>query len=108
METIQKIGSLTKSQEELLQIVTDARSVPVSEFADRFEDMRELIAKGCVKLRVVNYPWGLDFELISLSASMKKLEIENKWSELLKQSLKKEKLSVHIREKVVTKDKVES
>jgi len=68
METIQKMGSLTKSQEELLQIVLDSRSVPVSEFPDRVEDMRKLISKGRVKLRVVNYPWGLDFELISLRA----------------------------------------
>jgi hypothetical protein len=67
METIQ-MGPLTKSQEELLQIVMNAHSVSVSEFPDRVEDMRELIAKGCVKLRVVNYPWGLDFELISLWA----------------------------------------
>ena len=66
METIQELGSLTNGQEELLRIVTDACSVAVSEFPDRIEDMRELIAKGYVKLRVVNYPWGVDFELISL------------------------------------------
>ena len=53
METIQKMGPppLTKSQEELLQIVMNSRSVSVSEFPDRVEDMRELIAKGCVKLK---------------------------------------------------------
>lgn len=55
---------LTKSQEELLQIVMNSRSVSVSEFPDRVEDMRELIAKGCVKLRIVAYTWGVDYELI--------------------------------------------
>jgi hypothetical protein len=65
METIQETVVLTKSQEELLRIVMNARSVFVSEFPDRVQDMRELVAKGFVKIRIVSYPWGLDFELIS-------------------------------------------
>ena len=64
VETIQKMGELTKSQEELLQIVMNERSVSVSEFPDRVQDMRELIVKGCIKIRIVSYSWGLDFELV--------------------------------------------
>jgi len=65
METIHETVALTKSQEELLQFVLNARSVSVSEYPDRIQDMRELIAKGYVKIRIVSYSWGLDFELIS-------------------------------------------
>jgi hypothetical protein len=64
METIQKIRSLSKSQEELLRQVVSRRSVPLSEFPDKVDDMRDLIAKGRLRLRIVAYPWGLDFELI--------------------------------------------
>ena len=56
---------LTKNQEDLLlQIASKkAESVPVSEFPDRIDDIRQLIARGLLRMRIVAFPWGVEFEL---------------------------------------------
>ncbi len=55
---------LTKNQEELLlQIASRKEPVPVSEFPDRVDDIRQLISRGHLRLRIATFPWGAEFEL---------------------------------------------
>ena len=55
---------LTRNQEDLLlQITSRKESVPVSEFPDRVDDIRELISRGFLRLRIATFPWGVEFEL---------------------------------------------
>ena len=67
MQTIQKLESLTKSQEELLRRVKDSTPVPISDFSNRVEDIQKLLAKGHLQLKIIVYSWGLDFELAAKS-----------------------------------------
>jgi hypothetical protein len=66
---MQSLGSLaerplTRNQEDLLlEMASRKEPVPISEFPDRVDDIRELISRGFLRLRIAAFPWGAEFEL---------------------------------------------
>ncbi len=53
---------LTLAQEEILRAVALKEHLSVSETADRMQDVQILLAEGFLRLVMVAYPWGVDFE----------------------------------------------
>jgi len=54
---------LTETEEKLLRLVYEKESLPVEEAENLVDNARDLIAQGYLRLKVIFYPWGLNFEL---------------------------------------------
>jgi hypothetical protein len=55
---------LTRTQTEILEIVSKVGQVLIEEFRDRVDDLRILLARGYLRLRVETNEWGISFELV--------------------------------------------
>ncbi len=53
---------LTQAQEEILRVAALKEHLSVSETADRMQDVQILLTEGYLRLVMVAYPWGVDFE----------------------------------------------
>src|SRR3989442_15751393 len=58
-----EIVSLGYSEAEILSLVKEKRNLPLEEVSPRMEEVRRLISSCHLALRVVEYPWGVQFEL---------------------------------------------
>ncbi len=59
-------ATLTHSQRRLLHRVVERSPLPIDEAASEIDDARHLIASGYITMKVVQYPWGLNFELVAI------------------------------------------
>ncbi len=59
-------ATLTHSQRRLLHKVVEHSPLPLDEASSQIDDARNLIASGYITMKVVQYPWGLDFELVAV------------------------------------------
>jgi len=55
---------LTRTQAEILEIVTKKGHASIDEFRDRVDDLRVLFAGGYLLLKVETTEWGISFELV--------------------------------------------
>lgn len=58
-------GSLTQTQESLLEEILTRSPVSIDQFSDRMDEVRVLVELGRVQVKAVQYPWGVDFELVA-------------------------------------------
>ncbi len=58
-----EVASLSYSEAEILSVVGDKRNVPLEEVSPCMEEVRNLISSCHLALLVVEYPWGVEFEL---------------------------------------------
>jgi hypothetical protein len=56
---------LSRVHKSSLARAIERSPLPLSEASSHIEEARALIASGLVTLRIVQYAWGLDFELVS-------------------------------------------
>jgi hypothetical protein len=62
---IGQMDRLRSSQNGLLRRVIQRHSLPLSEASSQIDELRALMALGYLSLSIVQYPWGLDFELVA-------------------------------------------
>jgi hypothetical protein len=55
----------TEARKNVLARLMRGSPLALSEARSRIDELRALIAAGHVSLRVVQYEWGLDFELVA-------------------------------------------
>jgi len=55
---------LTESQTKLLEKISSQGSMPLDHSLET-KDVQRLIAEGYVRLKIVQYEWGLTFELVN-------------------------------------------
>ncbi len=55
---------LTQSQRGLLEEILAHSPVSIDQVSDRIDDVRRLIARGQITLKIVQCPWGIDFQLV--------------------------------------------
>jgi hypothetical protein len=56
---------LTKGQREILELVNQAGEVSIDEFRESIDDLRILLERGHLRLKVEVSEWGMSFDLIS-------------------------------------------
>ena len=58
-----EIASLGYTEAQILNLVKERRTLPLEEVPLRMEEVRKLISSRLLALLVVEYPWGVEFEL---------------------------------------------
>ncbi|SRR5712691_1333718 len=58
-----EIASLSYREARILNLVKERRTLPLEEVPLLMEEVRELIFSRLLALLVVEYPWGVEFEL---------------------------------------------
>ena len=58
-----ELASLSYWEAEILSLVGDKRNLLLEEVSPRIEEVRNLISSCHLTLLVVEYPWGVQFEL---------------------------------------------
>ncbi len=63
-EVGEEIPSLSWAESETLNLVSRGKpTLPLEEVSSRMEEVRRLISSCHLRLHVVEYPWGVQFEL---------------------------------------------
>ncbi len=60
--------NISEEQVSLLNRFVDASEVPLEEFADSVDELRELISHGLLQLKISLYPWGLEYLVTRLES----------------------------------------
>ena len=58
-----EIASLGYIEAEILNLVKERRTLPLEKVPLRMEEVRKLISSCHLRLLVLEYPWGVEFEL---------------------------------------------
>lgn len=57
--------SLNSSQRELLRRILETPRLPLEDVPLQADDVGALVALGLITMAAVQYPWGIDFELVA-------------------------------------------
>ena len=66
--------NLSEEQVSLLNRVVDASEVPLEEFADGVDELRELMSRGLLQLKISLHPWGLAYLVTRLESQVQDLQ----------------------------------
>ena len=57
--------TLTKAQTEIVGLINKTGQMSIDDFRDRIDDLRILLERGYLQLKVEMNEWGISFELVS-------------------------------------------